>query len=78
MFTTPIGTSKQPFKLWLQPEAIWSRVNTLSQVAILEGKDREEFVAKFNKLMTDGDVERNEKGEVAVHGSVYYAWSERL
>lgn len=78
MFATPIGTAQQPFKLWLKPDAIWSRVNTLSQVAILKGTARERFIAKFNKLMSDGDCERNDKGEVAVHGCVYYAWTSRL
>lgn len=78
MFATPIGREKEPFKLWLTSETIWCRVNTLSQVAILEGDARKEFVAKFDKLMMDGDCERNDNGEVALHGAVHYAWAERL
>lgn len=77
-FSTPIETAKVPFTLWLTPEALWDRVNTLSQVSILEGADREAFVAKFNKAVKEGDGEWNDKGEIAFHGHTFYAWTSRL
>lgn len=78
MFSTPIQTVSVPFTLWLTPEALWDRVNTLSQVSILQGADREAFVAKFNKAIKEEDGEWNDKGEIAFHGHTFYAWTSRL
>lgn len=78
IFSTPIQTTSVPFTLWLEPEALWDRINTLSQVSILEGADRDAFVAAFNKAVQGGDGEWNDKGEIAFHGHTYYAWASRL
>jgi len=79
LFSIPLGTESVPFTVWLEPEALWKRFNTLSQIAILEGVDREEFRAKFDKILAEGkELERNEKGEIACHGVTYLAWTDRL
>lgn len=78
LFSTPIETATVPFKLWLTPEAICNRINTLSQVSILKGVDREVFFAKLSKAINEGDGEWNSKGEIAIHGHTFYAWTSRL
>ncbi|OAA73460.1 Methyltransferase type 11 [Cordyceps fumosorosea ARSEF 2679] len=78
MFSTPIETASVPFTLWLKPGALCDRINTLSQVSILEGADREAFLANFNKAVQDGDGEWNDEGAIAFHGHTFYAWTSRL
>lgn len=78
MFSTPIETTSVPFTLWLKPDALWDRVNTLSQISILAGAERDAFVAKFNKAVKEGDGEWNDQGEIAFHGHTFYSWTSRL
>ncbi|KAJ3486890.1 hypothetical protein NLG97_g6525 [Lecanicillium saksenae] len=78
MFSTPIETASVPFTLWLKPDALWDRINTLSQVSILEGADRDAFVTGFNKAVKEGDGDWNDKGEISFHGHTFYAWTSRL
>ena len=77
-FSLPIGEETEKWTIWLSDEALWSRYNTLSQVAVLKGEQREEFVKRFQEVLRGDDVERNERGEIAVHGVTYFAWTDRL
>ena len=77
-FSLPIGEEMEKWTIWLSDEALWSRFNTLSQVAVLKGEERDEFVKRFKDVLRGEDVERNEKGEIAVHGVTYFAWTDRL
>lgn len=63
---------------WLSEDALWSRFNTLSQVAVLQGQEQEKAVRIFKEAVSGDDVERNEKGEIAVHGVTYFAWTDRI
>lgn len=79
MFSLPLGEDTHcTWEVWLNDEALWSRYATLSMIANLE-EDRKEMVRKevFDALKEDG-VERNAKGEVAVHGMTYFAWTSRV
>jgi len=77
-FSLPLGEQKVPFSAWLDDEAVWARFATLSQVAVLEGERRESIKnAVLNALKTEG-VERNEKGQVEVHGQTYLCWTSRV
>lgn len=78
LFSTPIGEEKFLWTTWLTDNAIWLRLNTLSQIAVLQGREREAFVEKVHALLLEPDVERNERGEVALHGTTYFAWTTRL
>ncbi|RYP06088.1 hypothetical protein DL764_003378 [Monosporascus ibericus] len=51
---------------------------TLSQIAVLEGADLENAKKIVEDALNGDDVERNENGEIAVHGVTYYAWADRL
>ena len=64
--------------MWLSEEALWARINTLSHVAVLKGEQREASERLFKEAMQYDDVERNEKGEVALHGVTYFAWTDRI
>lgn len=78
LFSVPIGEEKVPFTVWLTEEAVWNRLRTLSQVAVLEGERAAAFKAKFDEILKGETVERNEKGEVALHGVTFFAWTSRL
>lgn len=77
-FSLPLGEKKVAWSVWLAPEALWSRMRTLSQLAVLRGKEREEVRARFDEILGGEDVRRNERGEVLVHGHTYMAWTDRL
>ncbi|KAK6212853.1 methyltransferase [Colletotrichum tabaci] len=78
LFSVPVGEEKVPFTTWLTPEAIWNRLRTLSQVAVLQGEAAGAFKARFDAILGGESVERNERGEVALHGVTYFAWTSRL
>lgn len=78
LFSVPIGEDTEPFTVWLGEEALWKRLCTLSQIAILEGAALEAFRARFAEILRNESVERNERGEVAVHGKTYFAWTSRV
>ncbi|KPM38083.1 hypothetical protein AK830_g8491 [Neonectria ditissima] len=78
IFSTPIGTERVHWSVWLTPEGLWDRINTLSWNAIREGEARREFNEKFDKILKEGDGKWNDKGEIEVHGSTFFAWTERL
>ncbi|KAM0353517.1 hypothetical protein ACHAPU_001529 [Fusarium lateritium] len=77
-FSTPIETGKVTWSVWLTPEALWDRFNTLSWNAIRQGEERRLFREKFNKIVKEGDAEVNEKGEVELHGCTFFVWVSRL
>ncbi|KAK0672808.1 S-adenosyl-L-methionine-dependent methyltransferase [Cercophora samala] len=78
LFTLPLGEETVKWTVWLSEEALWSRINTLSQVAILEGSDREAAVKVFKEALRSSDVERNEKEEIALHGVTYFVWTKKV
>ncbi|KAJ2972335.1 hypothetical protein NUW58_g9204 [Xylaria curta] len=59
-FSLPLGENKVKWTMWLGEEALWARINTLSQIAVLEGKEREAAVTIFENILQNGNVERNE------------------
>ena len=78
LFSLPIGEDSVRWTVWLSDEALWLRFQTLSQISVLQGQAKEEFQAKFQQILREGDVERNEKGELALHGVTFFAWTSRL
>lgn len=77
-FSVPLGQDSVSWTVWLTEDALWNRFNTLSQIAVLEGEKKVAAQAWFKEALTMDDVERNEKGEVAVHGVTYFAWTDRM
>lgn len=78
LFSVPVGEEKVPFTVWLTPEAVWNRIRTLSQIAVLEGAAAKGFKDRFDEILAGETVGKNEKGEVALHGVTYFAWTSRL
>ncbi|KAI1775633.1 S-adenosyl-L-methionine-dependent methyltransferase [Hypoxylon cercidicola] len=77
-FSLPLGEGNTKWTVWLSEEALASRLNTLSQIAVLKGDEREAFVKLFKEIVQGDNVERNEKGEIAVHGQTFFFWTDRL
>lgn len=77
-FSLPLGEETLKWTVWLSEEALWARINTLSQVAVLEGEEKEAGIKTFKAALASDDVERNEKGEIALHGVTYMAWTDRI
>lgn len=77
-FSLPLGEGKVKWTVWLSKDALWSRLQTLSHIAVLKGDELENAKKVVEDALKEDDVERNEKGEVAVHGVTYYAWTDRL
>jgi hypothetical protein len=77
-FSLPLGEDSVKWTVWLPDAALWLRISTLSQVAVLEGQARDQFYDNFRRIVAEGDVERNAMGEVAFHGVTLFAWTSRL
>lgn len=77
-FSTPIETDKVPWSVWLTPEALWGRFNTLSWNALREGEERRVFREKYDKIVKEGGGEVNDKGEIELHGCTFIVWISRL
>jgi hypothetical protein len=77
-FTTPLNQDSLSWTVRLTTNALWDRINTLSQPAILQGADKEAFRAKFAEILKGGDCDWNDAGEVLMHGMTHYAWTTRL
>lgn len=76
-FSLPLGEEVVKWTVWLPDEAVWERYLTLSQIAVLERDDKERVKRQVFEAMKGKDVERNDKGEVCVHGATYFAWTSR-
>ena len=77
-FSLPLGEDTVKWTVWLSDDGVWDRFTTLSQIANLdEGKKEEVREQVFAALKGEG-VERNEKGEIALHGVTYLAWTSRI
>lgn len=91
LFSLLLGENSEQFLDWLTPEAVWERFHSLSQISVLQGEqlvvskhtgrcilwaDRGQTTRSqvFEALEGD-DVERNERGEVALHGRTVWVWT---
>ncbi|KAJ9645090.1 hypothetical protein H2199_003094 [Coniosporium tulheliwenetii] len=78
LFSLPLGEHEEKWTVWLSKEAVWDRFNTLSQIAVLEGEERERVRQIFDDAVNSDDVETNEKGEIALHGVTVTAWTTKV
>ncbi|KAI9724431.1 MAG: hypothetical protein M1812_000499 [Candelaria pacifica] len=77
LFTLPIGEESVPFAISMSKEKVWERYSTLSQIANLKGEKEENVKRKVLKAIEDSN-EKNEKGEVIMHGCTFFAWTTRI
>ncbi|KAG0651131.1 putative methyltransferase [Hyphodiscus hymeniophilus] len=78
MFSLPLGEDTIKWTVYLSDEGVWLRYTTLSQIANLSEVRKEEVRKTVFEALSGDDVERNEKGEIAVHGVTYLAWTSRV
>ena len=77
-FSLPLGEEMVKWTVYLSDEAVWLRYSTLSQIANLDAAKKDKVRKTVADALKGEDVERNEKGEVAVHGVTYLAWTSRV
>ena len=62
----------------LTVERLWERYGTLGHIAALEGEHRERVHKTFMEIVSAPEVEKNDKGEVLVHGNTYAVWTTKI
>lgn len=77
-FSLPLGEDHVSWTVWLSDEAIWNRFGTLSAITVMEPEKKEQVRQRVLKSLKEMDAERNEKGEVALHGKTYFFWTSRV
>jgi len=78
LFALPLAENVEEWSIWLTEEALWDRFSTLSQVAMLEGEEREKVRNVVREALKGDDVQKNEKGEVKLHGMTVSAWTTKI
>jgi hypothetical protein len=77
-FSLPLREELVKWTVWLTEQSVWERYLTLSQIAVLKGAKREDVKSKVFEALKGDDVERNENGQVALHGVTYFASTSRV
>ncbi|CAG8955312.1 hypothetical protein HYFRA_00011294 [Hymenoscyphus fraxineus] len=77
-FSLPLGSEDVEWIVYLKDEDLWARFHSLSQVANLKGEKLDEVKKVFFESLKEDGVERNEAGEVTVHGRTHLAWTSRI
>lgn len=77
-FSLPLGYEDVEWVVYLKDEALWERVHSLSQIANLRGGKLHEVKSAVFEALKEDNVERNDAGEVAVHGRTHLAWTSRI
>ncbi|EME39647.1 hypothetical protein DOTSEDRAFT_28772 [Dothistroma septosporum NZE10] len=78
LFSLPIAEEQEPFEVTLSVESLWNRYSTLGHIAALEKEHRERVHKTFMEIVSAPEVEKNEAGEVAVHGNTYAVWTTKI
>ncbi|GAD94131.1 2-heptaprenyl-1,4-naphthoquinone methyltransferase, putative [Paecilomyces variotii No. 5] len=78
LFAQPLQEDLVPFTKTLSPSAVWDRFHTLSQIAILQGKELEDTKEEVAEILAGDGVERDENGEITLHGHTYFASARAL
>jgi hypothetical protein len=77
-FSLPLGEEDIKWTVFLTDEGVWDRYSTLSQIANQEAEKKEEIKKAVLAALADESTERNERGDVAVHGVTHLVWTSRL
>ncbi|KAI9668153.1 MAG: hypothetical protein M1821_000973 [Bathelium mastoideum] len=78
LFSLPLASHECKWTVWLSKDDLMKRYWTLSQIAVLQGEEKEKTRQTFLKALEKPDVEVNEKGEIALHGSTYSFWTSKI
>ncbi|KAJ2905096.1 putative methyltransferase protein [Zalerion maritima] len=77
-FSLPVGTDKMEWTTWLQPEQLWKRLSTLSQLVVMNDEEKARTREIFDRAMAREDCVKNNKGEVPLKGCTFFAWTQAL
>lgn len=77
-FSLPLGTDRVEWTVWLTPERLWKRLNTLSQIVVMSDDEKAQARRIFDGAMAREGCIGNERGEVALRGCTYFAWAQSL
>ncbi|KAF2684923.1 methyltransferase domain-containing protein [Lentithecium fluviatile CBS 122367] len=78
LFSLPLGQDKVRWSIWLDQEALWNRLRTLSHFAVLEGEGLKEAREVFEAALSEADVQRNAEGQIKVDGATIMAWTSKI
>ncbi|KIW51204.1 hypothetical protein PV05_09946 [Exophiala xenobiotica] len=78
LFGLPLGEDSVEFETWLSKDDIWSRLRTLSQIAVLEGEELDKVKKTFFDSINAEETETDEQGRVAVHGRTVFFWTSKI
>ncbi|PNS17708.1 hypothetical protein CAC42_3103 [Sphaceloma murrayae] len=78
LFALPLGAHEERWEVLLPKDRIWDRLNTLSQISVLEGKERQNAENLFKNAIDAPETEVNEKGEVVIHGGTFSHWTTKI
>lgn len=76
IFGLPIGEGQVGYEERLRPDAIWARLSTLSQIAVLKGEALDKVRQKFFEAAKV--EEQDDQGRIAVHGRTVFFWTSRI
>lgn len=76
IFGLPIGEGHVSYEERLRPDAVWARLSTLSQIAVL----KEEALGKVRQTFFEAAKveEQDDQGRIAVHGKTVFFWTSRI
>lgn len=77
-FKVPLAEDSVDFETWLSKDAVWSRLRTLSQLAILEGEGLERVRKTFFDSVNSAETRTDESGRIAVHGRTVFLWTSKV
>jgi hypothetical protein len=78
LFTLPLGEQHEHFETKLSKDQVWERYNTLSHIAQQEGEERDRTYKTFTDAINSADVEIDDSGKVAVHGTTIAVWTAKI
>lgn len=78
LFSLPIGQHEERWEVWLTKDKIWERLNTLSQISVLEPEEKEAAKKLFHDAIDADQSLANERGEFAIHGGTHSGWTTKI
>lgn len=78
LFSLPIGETSLEYETPLWKDDVWKRLRTLSQLAILEGRELEQVKKTFSDAIDGPDTVSDDTGRVVLHGRTWLAWTSRI
>ena len=76
IFGLPIGEGHVVYEHRLPPDAVWARLSTLSQIAVLEDDELNKVKKTFYDAVELDD--KDSQGRIAVHGRTVFFWTSRI